>query len=247
MPIENANPIYAIGDIHGQLAMLESALTWIEADGGPDAQIVFLGDYTDRGPNSAGVLEILSNGKRAGRNWIFLKGNHDRMFEWYLETPSRADPYLMYDLFWLHERLGGDTALASYGIDMSQQWRAGDLHARAIAAVPKAHVDFLRDCVLSFQTDDLFFVHAGIRPEIDLDTQDEEDLLWIRKEFHSYSLPHPKLVVHGHTPVKQAANYGNRVNLDSGAGYGRDLTVAVFEAGGIWRLDASGRMALPTA
>ena len=89
------NALYAIGDIHGQLAQLVEAIDWIEKDGGPAAPIVFLGDYIDRGPDSRGVLDLLIQGRDAGRNWTFLKGNHDRMFEWFLQTPSRADPHLL--------------------------------------------------------------------------------------------------------------------------------------------------------
>ena len=96
------NPLYAIGDIHGQLAGLTQAIEWIEKDGGPESPIVFLGDYIDRGPDSRGVLDFLIQGRDAGRHWTFLKGNHDRMFEWFLQTPSRADPHLFTDLSWLH-------------------------------------------------------------------------------------------------------------------------------------------------
>ena len=77
-------PIYAIGDIHGQLEMLEEALARIEADGGPEARVVFLGDYVDRGPESRGVIELLSQGLAAGRNWTCLLGNHDRMFSMFM-------------------------------------------------------------------------------------------------------------------------------------------------------------------
>ena len=81
--------IYAIGDIHGQLCLLQKELELIEVDSGPEAAIVFMGDYTDRGPDSAGVLNLLIQGRDMGRNWIFLKGNYDWMFEWFLQTPCR--------------------------------------------------------------------------------------------------------------------------------------------------------------
>ena len=237
-------PIYAIGDIHGQMAELTRVLSLIEADGGPDAQIVFLGDYTDRGPDSRGVLDTLINGRDAGRNWTFLKGNHDRMFEWFMENPLRHDPYLMVELYWLHQRLGGDTTLASYGVDASGRRREKDVHADARAAVPEAHLSFLRDLRLMHVVGDLMFVHAGIRPGIAIKDQTEEDLLWIRQEFHRSTDPHPKLIVHGHTPVDAATHDGNRVNLDTGAGYGKPLTAAVFEAGQVWQLSEDGRQPL---
>ena len=85
-------PLYAIGDIHGQKAMLDQALDLIHADGGPDAEIVFLGDYTDRGAQSAGVLSYLVQSAQEQRNWVYLKGNHDRMFEYFMEDTPRHDP-----------------------------------------------------------------------------------------------------------------------------------------------------------
>lgn len=235
-------PIYAIGDIHGQTYELDRALARIEADGGPEAQIVFLGDYTDRGPDSRGVLDALIAGQNAGRNWTFLKGNHDRMFEWFMQDPPRHDPYLMVKFYWLHERLGGDTTLASYGVDAHEDRRQKDVHADARETVPQAHLDFLAGLTLTFETEDLFFAHAGIRPMVPLAHQTEEDLIWIRQEFHNHTGPHPKVIVHGHTPVAQATHYGNRVNLDTGAGYGHPLTTAVFEGGRVWNLTDRGRV-----
>ena len=241
-------PIYAVGDIHGQAEELDRVLGLIEADGGPEAQIVFLGDYTDRGPDSRGVLERLSAGKAEQRNWTFLRGNHDRMFLMFLQDPPQEDPHMMVELYWLHPRLGGDTTLASYGVEVKGTRRVKDVHAEATSAVPAAHLEFLKDLVLTYETDTLFFAHAGIRPGVALDAQDEEDLVWIRQEFHKFTDPHPKLIVHGHTPVQTAAHYGNRVNLDTGAGFGHPLTACVFENDQCFLLTDAGREAmLPSA
>lgn len=237
-------PIYAIGDIHGQLDWLEIAIEKIIADGGAEARVVFLGDYIDRGPDSRGVIDYLIQQKKAHPNWVFLKGNHDRFLDWYVEMPQRNDPHLMVGLSWLHPRLGGNETLRSYGLDVHDERRQGVVHAEALEAVPQAHIDFLKSLTLSYHTGDLFFAHAGIRPEIPLADQTEEDLLWIRQEFHKYTDPHPALIVHGHTPIKQATHYGNRVNLDTGAGYGHALTTAVFENGKSWTLEDSGRQEL---
>ncbi|WP_299600891.1 metallophosphoesterase family protein [uncultured Tateyamaria sp.] len=237
-------PTYAIGDIHGQKAELDRVLSLIEADGGKDAQIVFLGDYADRGPHSRAVLDTLIEGRDAGRNWTFLKGNHDRMFEWFMANPIRHDPHMMVELYWLHDRLGGNTTLASYGVDASGQRREKDVQADAKAAVPQNHLDFLRSLQLTHIVSDLMFVHAGIRPGVALTDQTEEDLLWIRQEFHNSDTNHPKLIVHGHTPVDTATHYGNRINLDTGAGYGRPLTAAVFEEDTAWLLTDTGRLLL---
>ncbi|MFW8634021.1 metallophosphoesterase family protein [Cribrihabitans pelagius] len=234
-------PLYAIGDIHGQHAMLEAALALIEADGGRDAQIVFLGDYVDRGPDSRGVIGLLQQGQAEGRNWICLKGNHDRMFEWFLEDIPRHDPYLLIGYHWLHDRIGGRDTLASYGLTFPDRTRLSELHARAADAVPTAHAAFLRGLPAIWETEDIAFAHAGIRPGAALHQQSEDDLLWIRQEFLDHRGPHPKLIVHGHTALQEPRHYGNRVNLDSGAGFGRPLTAAVFEEGKVWRLTRTGR------
>lgn len=237
-------PVYAIGDIHGQLSELHRVLELIDADGGHGSKVVFLGDYTDRGPDSKGVIDALIAGRDQSRNWTFIKGNHDRMFEWFMQGYPRHEAYLPIDLNWLNPRLGGDTTLASYGIEFTAKDRMLAVHEQARAAVPKSHMDFLVGLELSFQTDALFFAHAGIRPGVKLTQQSEEDLLWIRRDFHDDDRPHPKLIIHGHTPVDIVTHYGNRVNLDTGAGYGRPLSVAVFENGNEWLLTASGRVPL---
>jgi serine/threonine protein phosphatase 1 len=244
MTSSNTTPIYAIGDIHGQLNELHRVLALIEQDGGRDAQIVFLGDYTDRGPDSRGVIDLLIEGKNTGRNWTFIKGNHDQMFELFMQSPPQHDPYIITELYWLHPRLGGDTTLASYGVTSTGRTRLMDTHAEALAAVPQSHVDFLKSLTLSYEHDELFFCHAGVRPEVPLDRQNMNDLIWIRKEFHDYTASHPKVIVHGHTPVDEATHYGNRINLDTGAGYNKPLTAAVFEGGKVWTLSANGRTQL---
>lgn len=241
MTSKTNSPIYAIGDIHGQLAELHRVLGLIEKDGGKDAQIVFLGDYTDRGPDSRGVIELLIEGKNTGRNWTFIKGNHDHMFVLFMQSPPQHDPYLVTERYWLHPRLGGDTTLASYGVISTPRTRLIDTHIEALAAVPQTHIEFLKSLAMTYEHGDLFFCHAGIRPEVPLNAQAFEDLIWIREEFHDFSDPHPKLIIHGHTPVDEATHYGNRVNLDTGQGSGKPLIAAVFVNGKVWTLAADGR------
>ncbi len=238
--------IYAVGDIHGNLTKLDNALEHIEADGGPDARIVFLGDYVDRGPDSQGVIERLSQGLAEGRNWTCLKGNHDRLFEWFLAEPHPLhDPQLLVGYHWLHKNIGGLETLASYGVSVKERARLRDVAFSAREMVPEAHKGFLRSLHLSHEQPGLFFVHAGVRPGIPLASQDEDDLVWIRSTFLMDPGDHGALVVHGHTVVETPERHRNRVNLDTGAGYGRALTVGVFEDGEIWTLGADGRVPLP--
>ncbi|QFS81387.1 Serine/threonine-protein phosphatase 1 [Roseivivax sp. THAF40] len=217
--------IYAIGDIHGQRDALQRALDAIAQDG-QDAPVVFLGDYTDRGPDSRGVLDILIEGQASGADWTFLMGNHDEMMLDFLlgPAPSRKEP-----AFWLRDIVGGRATTASYGVDPDPRRPDADIHAEMRATVPQAHVTFLRSLRLSFETEHHFFCHAGIQPGVPFARQARRDLLWIREPFLSAPQDHGKLIVHGHTALEAPCHYGNRLNLDGGAGYGRPLVPVRLE------------------
>lgn len=243
--------LYAIGDVHGQLERLRGALALIEGDGGRDAPVVLVGDLVDRGPESRGVIEHLMAGQDAGRPWTVLKGNHDRMFQWFMKEELRDDPRLFAELDWLHPRLGGRATLESYGVDASRLRRRRVVHADARAAVPRAHLDWIAALPLTLETPiggaPHLFVHAGLRPGVPLAEQAEEDLLWIRGEWELARGPLLWRVVHGHTSLSEAADFGHRINLDTGAGHGGPLTAARIEAGAAYVLTPEGprRMARP--
>ncbi len=230
--------IYAIGDIHGQNAELDAALMRIEADGGPQAAIVFLGDYVDRGPDSRAVLQTLIDGQADGRPWVTLMGNHDRYMRNFLNGSGIQHPE---HLEWADPRMGGQVTLASYGVDTDARRHPDDIRADALAAVPQAHVDFLDGLALMHVTSDQIFVHAGIRPGVPLDRQTEHDLIWIRDGFLEETGDFGRLVVHGHTALKAPQHYGNRLNLDSGAGHGRPLTAALIRGRDAWVIEKTGR------
>ncbi len=235
--------IYAIPDIHGQRAMLDHALALIQADGGADAPIVILGDLVDRGPDSRGVIECLIKGREQGRNWIVLKGNHD---DYVLRFLDHGDAYASKghpNLPWFGQQLGGGATLASYGVDTKGR-DAPTILSDARAAIPRAHRDFLAGLPLYHDADELLFVHAGIRPGVPLADQTAQDMMWIRDPFLSHPDPYPWLVVHGHTALEAPYHYGNRINLDGGAGWGRPLRPAVFEGRDCWLLTETGRVAL---
>lgn len=242
-----SDPIYAIGDVHGRLDELQRVLSLIEADGGPDARVVLVGDYVDRGPESCGVIQFLVEAQEQGRNWVMLKGNHDRYLSRFLDDMTVYDPATSVGLTWFNPRLGGDKTMASYGVDASETSQLEPVLAAARAAVPQTHRDFLARLPLMHVTDDLVFVHAGIRPRVALDAQVEEDLIWIRKDFIDDKTDHGRLVVHGHTSIEWPEHAGNRVNLDGGAGYFRPLHAAVFEGRQGWLLSEKGRQEIPQA
>lgn len=237
-------PIYVIADIHGQLDQLETALDLIETDGGAAAQIVFLGDLTDRGDHSRAVITRLMTGQQQGRNWQVLKGNHDRMFYRFATTGDQHDPAIKSGLGWLNPRLGGLTTLASYGIPDTDTLSVDDLANAAWTAVPQDHLDYLANLPLFLEQGPLLCVHAGIRPGVPLAKQVEDDLIWIRDPFLEDDRIHPWLVVHGHTALDRPHHFGNRIDLDGGAGYGRPLFPAVFEGTTCWLLTGNGRVLL---
>lgn len=237
-------PIYAVGDIHGHAEKLDRALRLIAADGGPMAEVVFLGDLVDRGPDSRGVIDRLMQGQAAGRPWRVLMGNHDAMFARFLADGTAHDPRVKSGVPWTDPRLGGLGTLASYGLEPDLTAPVDDLLRAARAVVPQAHRAFLAGLPRLAERGGLLFVHAGIRPRVPLARQDPEDLIWIRDAFLDFPDPHPWLVVHGHTALEHPRHFGNRIDLDGGAGHGRDLHPAVFEGGDCWLLTDRGRVAL---
>lgn len=239
---------YAIGDVHGQLDGLKALHDRIAKDraayGDDGAPVVQIGDLVDRGPDSRGVIDYLIAAEAGGEAWVFLKGNHDRMFRGFMADPDHHDPRLRRDLNWLHDRLGGAETLASYGVKRVGERLLRDLHAAASEAVPAAHLAFLERMQNYFLRGDCLFVHAGVRPGVDLHEQSEDDLLWIRNDFLNDGRDHGALIVHGHTPDEGVAHYGNRLNIDTGAGYGRALSAVVIEGREVFELTPRGRRAV---
>lgn len=235
--------LYAIGDVHGQLEELEAAHDRIFRDGGQDALIAHVGDLTDRGPDSRGVIEYLLQGRQNGRPWVVVRGNHDRFLPKFMNDPEWIDSSLSTPTHWLdHPGLGAAETLQSYGLDTGKPRAA--LHAEALKAVPRSHAQFLGGLPLWYLHPLALVVHAGIRPGIDLQDQDEEDLVWIRKGFLESEADHGPLVVHGHTAIKTAVHYGNRLNIDGGAGYGNPLCAVVIEEDAVHLLTDGGRVPL---
>lgn len=239
--------IYAIPDVHGHPDKLDRAHELVAADrareGAADAPVIHLGDLCDRGPDTRGVIDRLISGQGRGEPWYVLLGNHDMMFRDFVADgrgdgrTSRADPR------WLHPSLGGAETLRSYGIEAAGR-SVAEVQREAREAVPRAHIDLLDALQLWYETGELLFVHAGIRPGVPLEKQSEHDLVWIREGFLDYPRPHRWLVVHGHTALPEPAHFGNRVDLDGGAAYGNRLAAAVFEGRHVWLLGEGGRRRL---
>jgi serine/threonine protein phosphatase 1 len=215
--------IYAIGDVHGRFDLLKQMYAAIGTEGSDvrDWRIVHLGDYVDRGPESKQVIDFLIEAGRDSRITT-LCGNHDIAMLDFLATPDAAG---------LFARYGGDATGRSYGVDMRFGATAelAACHSALDAAVPQAHRDFLHGLKFSAEIGDFFFCHAGIRPGVLLDKQDPKDLIWIREAFLRHSGLHPKVIVHGHTPMELPEVLPNRVNVDTGAFFTGVLTALVIE------------------
>jgi serine/threonine protein phosphatase 1 len=218
--------IYAIGDIHGRIDLLNHLLALIAEDIAlrPTERplYVFLGDYIDRGSSSRETIDKLIE-HRAMNESVFLKGNHEL-----IAIKCLSDP----DLFNQWMRLGGMETLISYGVapeTISSGRKIAELQSAFHDALPTAHVLFFRDLQSSFACGDFFFAHAGVRPNVELSRQKESDLLWIRKEFLSSNEDFGKIIVHGHTPTLEVEVGPNRINIDTGAYATGRLTCLVID------------------
>ncbi|MCR4265589.1 metallophosphoesterase [Nitratireductor sp. ZSWI3] len=218
--------LYAIGDVHGRhdlmAALHARIMEEILHDRPADWRVIYLGDYVDRGMASSGVVEHLANLRERDPRVVALAGNHDVGF---LEFLSNPDP------FGLFATNGGFETALSYGVEIDFTSRAAMVpgYQALVKAVPQHHKAFLATLPFSTSFGDFFFCHAGIRPGVPLDEQTADDLIWIRREFHAFDGLHPKLVVHGHTPVRAAQILPNRVNLDTGAWQTGRLTALKLE------------------
>jgi serine/threonine protein phosphatase 1 len=205
--------IYAVGDIHGHQGLLLRLLEAIATDARDRPYtLVFLGDYIDKGPDSAGVIDTLMRlQSHHGRSVVCLKGNHDCLM-----AEAVADERA--DAKWL--AMGGGAVLAQYGVS-----RAADLPAAVLAwvdSLPTYHEDETR-----------YFVHAGADPASPLSVQADVIRMSMRGTFIEQDHDFGKHIVHGHTPqlcgLPDLRRY--RTNLDTGVVSTGRLTAAVFEPG----------------
>lgn len=222
--------IYAIGDIHGRLDLLDLLLERIAGDDERgDAELIFLGDLVDRGDDSRGVVDRLL-ALRDTRSARFLMGNHEEVFLRALEGDLKALRFLT--------RIGGRETLLSYGIS-EEQYRAldyDDLLVLAQKLVPATHRAFLASFERWIEIGDYLFVHAGLRPGVALADQQQSDLCWIRGEFLDHRESFGKIVVHGHSITDEVDERPNRIGIDTGAFASGRLTALGLEGAMRWYL-----------
>lgn len=230
---------YAIGDIHGRLDLLDSLLDQIDRDSeGTPYDLILLGDLVDRGPHSAGVVAralALSHERPSTR---FILGNHEEVFLHAIEGDLNAVRAFC--------RIGGRETILSYGVARDDYERMDyvDIANLLPDLVPAEHVGFLRSFEDMIVLGDYAFVHAGVRPGVALDAQRSSDLRWIRNTFLDHPGRFERVIVHGHTIVREAELRHNRIGIDTGAYDSGRLTALGLEGERQWLVQAEDTLIL---
>ena len=231
--------IYAIGDIHGRLDLLQAmdALLREDRDAYPVARAVciYLGDLIDRGPDSFGVIEYFLSPPDDGLERRFLRGNHEEVA---LNVFDDAGAFASWHDF------GGLETLHSYGVNLRSLVADADgslAHAAWRTKLPRDHLAFLRGLESMLVVGDYCFVHAGVRPGVGIGDQASRDLMWIRDPFLGWRGDFGKVIVHGHTPVDEPERHPNRINVDTGAYLSSRLTAVALEGDSVRFLSVKHR------
>jgi serine/threonine protein phosphatase 1 len=207
------NKIFAIGDIHGCLEKLQTLITNIDADPQNDT-LIFIGDYIDRGKSSSEVVDYVIRLKSEYNKVVCLLGNHEYMLIRYLEGVDE-DMYL---------ENGGIATLHSYKISRSDKLK------NRKAKIPREHRQFFEALLPHYETENYIFVHAGLKPRLQLCEQTMHDLLWARHEFIDAEDDFGKVVIFGHTPLSDPLIMPNKIGIDTGAVFGGKLTCVELPA-----------------
>jgi serine/threonine protein phosphatase 1 len=255
-PHVGSQGMIVIGDMHGRLDLLDRLLAQLADELDPShaqgpARLLFLGDYIDRGPASAGVLTRLQEIAQAYPDTVFLRGNHEQVLLDLLE-PDRFEsmdskresgslvtkqapdkggdtPEILQTMAkWL--RFGGQETLASYRVPARMIYanEPADLLEALKASIPAQDIRFLQQTALKAESGDYFFAHAGVHPDIALEAQSSQDLLWIREPFLSHNKPLARTIVHGHSISPQISRRAHRIGIDTGAYKSGCLTALVL-------------------
>lgn len=222
LPLTTAQTICVIGDIHGTLPPLQALLKTCAAQA-PDAQLVFLGDYIDRGDQVPEVLALLKR-LQDDAGAICLKGNHEDMMLRFLDDPARNGP------IWL--RHGGLQTLAGYGVSgVSLRHDAQSLTAlrdqlrRVFSPEMEA---WLRALPCHFLSGTLAAVHAGADPARPMSRQKPQHLLWGHKDFGTVPRSDGLWIIHGHTIVGTPTMAPGIISVDTGAYITGQLSAALI-------------------
>ena len=222
---------------------MQDAIAKIRADNAQrrpaDVHVIFLGDLIDRGPASASVIESLATDLIDFGKFHLIMGNHEEVFLSILQRNYKElDDWLQF---------GGANTLISYGIDPECAWKDHSGFAEQLEEnVPSSHVSLFESMVDQIRCGDYLFVHAGIRPGVDLAAQKVDDLRWIREPFLSDRRSHGKVVVHGHTIVDEVEFRPNRICLDLGAYESGKLAILGLQGTSRWVIVADRQDGSPS-
>jgi serine/threonine protein phosphatase 1 len=217
--------IYAVGDIHGRADLLHQLHNLISQDAEkyPNHQriIIYLGDYIDRGHQSKQVVDQLINPHLNHFHSIYLRGNHENMLMEFLNDLNRGELWFMN---------GGLETLKSYNISLSllNELNYQKLKDLLLEKLPPEHITFFQALKTHHIEGPYFFCHAGVNPDIPLNKQNDEDLMWIRDPFLHSKKEFGKIVVHGHTVSQKPTLLPNQIGVDTGAVFTDHLTCVVL-------------------
>lgn len=231
----------AIGDIHGEFQKMKQLLELANFKPSEDT-LICVGDYVDRGPDSALVLEYLAQlDKDYPDQHFFCKGNHD---EWLLQyiKDELEDPSMF-------ENQGGRETLESY---------------EKYVMNPKDHLEFLENLNYFVTIGDKLFVHAGYtNKEGPWDEYNKSNLWWdrdfwglityqyfiLKQKTQSYKYRHFEEIYIGHTPtihlknspkvnidVTKPVTCFNVTNMDTGVCYGGKLSLMDVDTKELWQV-----------
>lgn len=234
---------YAVGDIHGRADLLRAMLDMLEERAESDVReggepyVIFLGDYVDRGPHSAAVLDLLLQRRPRGFTRHYLKGNHEASMLAFLEQPLANKGWVSH---------GGSETLMSYGVHPPVSFGADDqmwidVGEKFRAKVPHEHVAFLHLLERYVVLGDYAFVHAGVDVSRPIDQQTDSDLMWIRAKFLTARRRHQYRIVHGHTPAERPFADQRRIGVDTGAYASGTLSAVRLEGEAVDFLSVSDR------
>lgn len=232
---------YVIGDVHGRADLLRQLHAMIADDaasrGWARNQLIYLGDYIDRGPDSRGVMALAMSNDPPGFGKLHLRGNHEAMLLDFLEDPYSGAAWL---------NIGGGAVLREYGIHAPSEFGLAEnlaQSARLLSDSMQPHeLAFLKSLKASHRAGGYFFAHAGVRPGVPLDSQSEQELVWIRGPFLNYNKDFGAIVVHGHTVCNEVEIKTNRIGIDTGAHATGRLTCLILEANRRWLLQTGHKI-----
>ncbi|MGN6483735.1 MAG: metallophosphoesterase family protein [Thermomicrobiales bacterium] len=206
--MDNAR-IYAIGDLHGHYRELRALYGQLLDEGFQPARdrLIFLGDYVDSGPDARLVVQQMIAWQRLFPHWGFLLGNHEEMM---LEAQTGWDENdrKRFSRWWSN---GGDATWRSYAGPDARV----DPKRNPLATIDPAHLFWMSTLPRAIETNRYIFVHAGLRPGVPLAANDPDDMLWIRDEFIRSDFDWGKVIVYGHTPVKEPLVMANKICLNT--------------------------------